>query len=107
VVLAVSAEVPSDGFGVHPDLDPEVKRRLREALLVMDSREDGRQVLHQFQAQRFVATSLKDYEPVLRWRGGPGSILQPGRCGTPPDRCRIKPVERIAPEATAKVNCGG
>jgi phosphonate transport system substrate-binding protein len=65
VVLAVSAEVPSDGFGVHPDLDPEVKRRLREALLAMDSREDGRDVLRQFQAQRFIATTLKDYEPVF------------------------------------------
>jgi len=53
------------GLGVRPDLAPEMKRRLREALLAMDSREDGQRVLHQFQAQRFVATTLKDYIPVL------------------------------------------
>jgi phosphonate transport system substrate-binding protein len=64
-VLTVSAEVPSNGLGVHPGLDPEVKRRLREALLTMDSREDGQRVLRQFQAQRFVATTLKDYDPVF------------------------------------------
>ena len=64
-VLAVSAEVPSNGLGVHPDLDPEVKRRLREALLAMNSNEAGQRVLRQFQAQRFVATTLKDYDPVF------------------------------------------
>ncbi len=64
-VLAVSAEVPSNVLGVHPDLDPEVKRRLREAMLAMNSNEAGQRVLRQFQAQRFVATTLKDYDPVF------------------------------------------
>lgn len=64
-VLAISAEVPSNGLGVHPGLDPEVKRRLREALLSMNSSADGQRVLRQFQARRFVATALKDYEPVF------------------------------------------
>ena len=31
-VLATSAQVPSNGLGVRPDLDPELKRQLREAL---------------------------------------------------------------------------
>lgn len=65
-VLTVSAEVPSNGLGVRPDLDPELKRGLREALLAMNSREDGQRVLRQFQAQRFVATTLKDYDPVFK-----------------------------------------
>jgi phosphonate transport system substrate-binding protein len=64
-VLAVSAEVPSNGLGVRPDLDPELKRRLREALLSMNTREDGQRALRQFQAQRFVETSARDYEPVF------------------------------------------
>jgi phosphonate transport system substrate-binding protein len=64
-VLAVSAEVPSNGLGMRPDIDPELKRRLREALLSMNTREDGQRALRQFQAQRFVETSARDYEPVF------------------------------------------
>jgi phosphonate transport system substrate-binding protein len=64
-VLAESATVPSNGLGVHPDLDPELKRRLREALLSMNAREEGQRALRQFQAQRFVETGALDYEPVF------------------------------------------
>ena len=64
-VLAESTEVPSNGLGVHPGLDPALKARLREALLRMHEREDGQRALRQFGAQRFVATSLRDYEPVF------------------------------------------
>jgi phosphonate transport system substrate-binding protein len=64
-VLAESATVPSNGLGVHPDLDPELKRRLREALLSMNAREEGQRALRQFQAQRFVETGRPDYEPVF------------------------------------------
>jgi phosphonate transport system substrate-binding protein len=64
-VIATSVQVPSNGLGVRPDLDPELKRRLREALLAMHAREDGQRVLRKFQAQRFVQTTLKDYEPVF------------------------------------------
>ena len=64
-MLAESAQVPSNGLGVRPDLDPDLKRRLREALLAMHTREDGQRALRQFQAQRFVETSRGDYEPVF------------------------------------------
>ena len=64
-VLVTSAQVPSNGLGVRPDLDPELRRRLREALIAMNTREDGQRALRQFQAQRFVATSATDYEPVF------------------------------------------
>ncbi len=50
---------------MRPDLDPELKRRLREALIEMNTREDGQRALRQFQAQRFVATGATDYEPVF------------------------------------------
>jgi len=65
-VLATSAQVPSNGLGVRPDLDPELKRQLREALLAMNTRADGQHALRQFQAQSFVATSAADYEPVFK-----------------------------------------
>jgi len=64
-VLASSAVVPSNGLGVRPDLDPELKQRLREALLAMNTTEDGQRALRQFQAQRFVETNATDYKPVF------------------------------------------
>ena len=64
-VLATSAQVPSNGLGVRPELDPDLKRRIREALIAMNTREDGQRALRQFQAQRFVETSAADYEPVF------------------------------------------
>ena len=64
-VLATSAQVPSNGLGVRPDLDPQLKRRLREALIGMNTREDGQRALRQFQVQRFVETGANDYAPVI------------------------------------------
>jgi phosphonate transport system substrate-binding protein len=64
-VLANSAQVPSNGLGVRPDLEPELKRQLREALIGMNARPEGQRALRQFQAQRFVATGASDYEPVF------------------------------------------
>ncbi len=64
-VLANSAQVPSNGLGVRPDLDAELKRQLREALVTMNTRPDGQRALRQFQAQRFVETGATDYQPVL------------------------------------------
>jgi phosphonate transport system substrate-binding protein len=64
-VLDESAEVPSNGLGVRPDLPPGVKEKLRAALLGMHATEDGQRALRQFQAQRFIETSQKDYEPVF------------------------------------------
>jgi len=64
-ILATSAQVPSNGLGVRPDLDPKLKQLLREALLAMSNREDGQRALRQFQAQRFEETTKNDYEPVF------------------------------------------
>lgn len=64
-VLATSAEVPSNGLGVRPDLPAELRRSLRDALLGMNGSADGQRALRQFQAQRFIATGAADYEPVF------------------------------------------
>jgi phosphonate transport system substrate-binding protein len=64
-VLAVSAQFPSNGLGVSPDLPADLKKRLREALLGMNAAEDGQRALRQFKAQRFVETSKSDYQPVF------------------------------------------
>lgn len=64
-VLKVSEQVPSNGLGVGSDLAPDLKKRLRDALLGMNSTEDGQRALRQFKAQRFVETSRSDYQPVF------------------------------------------
>jgi phosphonate transport system substrate-binding protein len=64
-VLATSAEVPSNGLGVRPDLPTELRRSLRDALIAMSSSADGQHALRQFKAQRFIATGAADYEPVF------------------------------------------
>lgn len=64
-VLGVSAEVPANALGVHPDLSPEIRRALREALLGMHANERGQEALRHFGAQRFVETRPSDYEPVF------------------------------------------
>lgn len=64
-VIAISAQVPSNGLGVRPDLDPKLKALLRDALLGMNTRADEQRALRQFQVQRFVATTAADYQPVF------------------------------------------
>ena len=64
-VLGESAAVPNNGLGVRPDLSPDLREKLREALLAMHAREDGQRVLRQFGAQRFIATTMRDYDPVF------------------------------------------
>lgn len=63
-VLAQSAEVPSNGLGVRPHLDPDLKSRLKKALLGMHESADGQRTLRQFRAQRFIDTSFEDYRSV-------------------------------------------
>ena len=65
ILLAASAQVPSNSLGVRPDLDPELKRRLREALVGMNTLADGQLALVRFQARRFVKTGAADYAPVF------------------------------------------
>lgn len=64
-VLGESAAVPSNGLGVRPDLEPARKAKLREALLGMNTTEDGQRALRQFGAQRFIPTTVRDYNPVF------------------------------------------
>ena len=64
-ILATSPEVPSNGLGVSPGLDPDLKKRLKEALINMHLAPEGRTALADFGAIRFVETTFEDYAPVL------------------------------------------
>lgn len=64
-ILAESPKVPSNGLGIRSDLDPGAKRALAETLLHMGDTQRGREVLAEFGAIRFIATSKEDYLPVF------------------------------------------
>jgi phosphonate transport system substrate-binding protein len=67
VVLATSPEVPENGFAVRKDLDESVRSRLKEALLAMHGDPEGRKVLEDFGAARFIETADRDYAPVYQY----------------------------------------
>jgi phosphonate transport system substrate-binding protein len=67
VVLEKSPDVPENGLAVRKDLDDSLKRKLKGALLDMHDDPEGAGVLKNFGARRFIETTDKDYEPVLKY----------------------------------------
>ena len=66
-ILATSPKVPANALAVRSDLDPALKSAIASTLLSMDQDAEGRRVLEQFGARRFVATSGQDYAPVIEY----------------------------------------
>lgn len=66
-ILATSPKVPANTLAVRHDLDPTLKSLLTSSLLSMDQNEEGRRVLAQFGAKRFLATGVQDYAPVIEY----------------------------------------
>lgn len=64
-ILAESAKVPSNGLCVRPTLAPELRNKLKKALLELDGTPEGLQVLKSLQALRFIETTTEDYAPVF------------------------------------------
>ena len=68
-ILTTSPEVPANALAVRKDLDSSVKIKLRDTLLQMDGDEQGRRILQEFGAKKFIETTEKDYEPVFTYSG--------------------------------------
>ncbi len=66
VILAESPWVPSNGLCVRKDLESGIKLKLKEALLGLESDPEGKEVLNRFGALRFIDTSSRDYDPVIK-----------------------------------------
>lgn len=64
-ILTRSPDVPSNTLAVKSDLDNSLKLRLQNILLQMDQDKQGKAILHDFGAKKFIATTPKDYEPVF------------------------------------------
>ncbi|WP_305045548.1 phosphate/phosphite/phosphonate ABC transporter substrate-binding protein [Geoalkalibacter sp.] len=75
-ILAVSGKVPSNGLCVRPDLDVALQDKLKQALLRLDKVPEGRRVLEQFHALRFIETRVEDYQPVFGWAERAGIDLK-------------------------------
>ncbi len=67
VVLEKSPNVPENGLAVRRDLDASLKEKLKAALLGMHKDPEGIGVLKNFGARRFIETTDKDYEPVVKY----------------------------------------
>lgn len=67
VVLTRSPDVPENGFALRKDIDESVRNRLKDALLSMHRDPEGKKVLEQFGALRFIETTNEDYAPVVKY----------------------------------------
>ena len=65
IILANSPRVPSNGLCVREGLPEKYKKQLKNLLLNLHQDEKGTEVLEKLGAERFVATSKEDYQPVL------------------------------------------
>lgn len=69
IVLARSPDVPENAFALRRDIDVSLRDRLKEALLRMDQDPDGKKVLEQFGARRFIETRNEEYNVVVKYAG--------------------------------------
>ncbi|MHB1024574.1 MAG: phosphate/phosphite/phosphonate ABC transporter substrate-binding protein [Desulfobacteria bacterium] len=69
VVLARSPDVPENALALRNDIDPLLRSRLKETLLKMDLDPDGKKVLEQFGAQRFIETRNEEYDIIVKYAG--------------------------------------
>lgn len=65
IILAESPRVPSNGLCVRSGLHESIKNNLKSALLALHSDPDGKIILQQFGALKFIETSARDYQPVF------------------------------------------
>lgn len=65
VILARSEVVPSNGLCVLPQVNAEIRTRLKETLLTMHADPDAIEVLKHLEALRFIETVKEDYKPVI------------------------------------------
>lgn len=66
LIIAESAEVPSNGLCVRKGIDKELRNKLKNALLSLDKDPEGKQVLEKFGALRFIETTRNDYRVVSK-----------------------------------------
>jgi len=74
-ILATSPRVPANGLALDKDIPQDVKQAFLEKLLTMHQKSEGREVLAGLQIDRFITTTVKDYQPVLDYAADIGIDL--------------------------------
>jgi phosphonate transport system substrate-binding protein len=69
IVLARSPDVPENALALRKDIDASVRDRLKDALLKMNLDPDGKKVLEQFGALRFIETRNEEYDIIVKYAG--------------------------------------
>ncbi len=64
-IIATSPPVPSNGLAMRNNIATDIKKKLQKVLLEMDSDPEGKKVLEEFGAIKFVETTENDYAPVF------------------------------------------
>ncbi len=65
-ILSESYSFPSQGLAVRPDLNPALKEQIKILLLEIDKTKEGKKILQQLEAVRFIETKDEDYKPVYQ-----------------------------------------
>jgi phosphonate transport system substrate-binding protein len=66
-ILAESPRVPANSLGVGKNISESLRLRLKKILLEMSDDTEGRTILENFGARRFVETTRSDYDPVFQY----------------------------------------
>ena len=64
-ILATSPHVPSNGLVMRKDFPLALKNILRETLLSIHQKSKGQNLLEELKVEKFIETSVVDYQPVL------------------------------------------
>lgn len=75
-ILATSPHVPANSLAVRGDLPDEVKQSLKKQLLEMHQSLEGKAILEDLKIEKFVETTVDDYQPVLDYAAEIGLDLQ-------------------------------
>ena len=71
-ILAMSPKVPSNGLLVSPDIDAEIRERIKTVLLGLEDDPAGESVLEQLRFEGFVPTDRQSYDSVFELAGEAG-----------------------------------
>jgi len=74
-ILSTSPKVPSNGLMLKKDFPPELKKKLRETLLSTKQTSEWQNILKKLKIEKFINTSVDDYQPVLNYAKNNGIDL--------------------------------
>ena len=74
-ILKTSPHVPANGLAMLRDIPDDLMQGLLEKLLTMHQSSEGREILAGLKIERFINTSVEDYQPVLDYANNIGLDL--------------------------------